>query len=53
MTFLLDNVGEYLPTKVKLNCGICTTGIIGGSEFIKISAVPLNESVVKPYVTMF
>ena len=46
---LLDNVGEYLPTKGKVNIvGFAPQAFIGGSEFIKISAVPLNESVVKP-----
>ncbi len=46
---LLDNVGEYLPTKGKVNIvGFAPQAFIGGSEFIKVSAVPLNESVVKP-----
>ena len=46
---LLDNVGEFIPTKGQVNIvGFAPQAFIGGSEFIKISAIPLNESVIKP-----
>ena len=46
---LLDNVGEFVPTKGQVKIiGFAPQAFIGGSEFIKVSAIPLNESVVKP-----
>ena len=46
---LLDNVGEFVPTRGQVKIvGFAPQAFIGGSEFIKVSAIPLNESVVKP-----
>ena len=46
---LLDNVGEFVPTRGQVKIvGFAPQAFIGGSEFIKISAIPLNESVIKP-----
>jgi len=46
---LLDNVGEFIPTRGEVKIvGFAPQAFIGGSEFIKISAIPLNESVIKP-----
>lgn len=46
---LLDNVGEYFPaTGVVKIVGFTLEAFIGGFDFIKVSVVPLNESVIKP-----
>jgi len=46
---LLDNVGEYFPATglVKI-VGFTPEAFIGGFDYIKVSVVPLNESVIKP-----
>jgi len=46
---LLDNVGEYFPSTglVKI-VGFTPEAFIGGEDFIKVSVVPLNESIIKP-----
>lgn len=46
---LLDNVGEYVPAKGEVKIvGFAPQTFIGGNQFIKISAKPLNPSVIKP-----
>ena len=46
---LLDNVGEYVPATgaVKI-VGFAPEGFVGGFDYIKVSAIPLNQSVIKP-----
>ena len=46
---LLDNVGEYNPSTglVKI-IGFSLEGFVGGFDYVKISVVPLNQSVVRP-----
>ena len=48
-TVLVDNVGEYEPSTgfVKIT-GLLVDSIIGGNDFIKISAVAANESFSSP-----
>tara|TARA_B100000073_G_C23517323_1_gene486376 strand:- start:144 stop:626 length:483 start_codon:yes stop_codon:yes gene_type:complete len=46
---LLDNVGEYNPSKGTVTItGFTPQALIGGNDYIKISAIPLNESVIRP-----
>ncbi len=46
---LLDNVGEYIPTKGQVKVvGFTPQQFIGGNPFIKISVKPLNPSVIRP-----
>ena len=46
---LLDNVGEYKPLDGEVNIiGFTLDAFIGGNQFIKISVVPDNPSVIRP-----
>ena len=46
---LLDNVGEYVPSKGQVNIsGFAPEAFIGGSQELKVSVIPLNESIIKP-----
>ena len=46
---LLDNVGEYNPSRGSVTItGFTPQALIGGNDYIKISAIPLNESVIRP-----
>ena len=46
---LLDNVGEYKPLDGEVNIiGFNVDAFIGGNQFIKISVIPDNPSVIKP-----
>lgn len=46
---LLDNVGEYKPLDGEVNIiGFAPDAFIGGNQFIKISVLPDNPSVIRP-----
>lgn len=46
---LLDNVGEYKPLDGKVNIiGFSIDAFIGGDQYLKISVLPDNPSVIKP-----
>lgn len=46
---LLDNVGEYKPLDGEVNIiGFSLDSFIGGNQFIKISVLPDNPSVIRP-----
>lgn len=46
---LLDNVGEYKPLDGEVNIiGFAPDAFIGGNQYIKISVIPDNPSVIKP-----
>ena len=46
---LIDNVGQYVPQTGKIELiGFSPSSITSGQTFIKISATPSNENVIKP-----
>ena len=46
---LLDNVGEYKPLDGEVNIiGFAIDAFIGGDQYLKISVLPDNPSVIKP-----
>lgn len=46
---LLDNVGEYKPLDGEVNIiGFAPDAFIGGNQYLKISVLPDNPSVIKP-----
>ena len=46
---LVDNVGQYIPQTGKIELiGFSPSSITSGQTFIKISATPSNENVIKP-----
>ena len=46
---LLDNVGEFKPLDGEVNIiGFAPDAFIGGNQYIKISVIPDNPSVIKP-----
>lgn len=44
---IVDNVGDYTGDTVRI-VGLQVDGVIGGGDFIKISAKPANESAISP-----
>ena len=49
LTKVVDNVGEFDPAAGTLNLvGFKPSSILGGTDFIKITAIPANQSAVSP-----
>ena len=48
-TVIIDNIGSYNPATGKINLiGLDPTSIVGSAAYIKISALPANQSTIKP-----
>ena len=48
-TVIIDNIGSYNPVTGKINLiGLDPTSIVGSAAYIKISALPANQSTIKP-----
>lgn len=46
---IVDNVGNYEPTLKRVNLiAFKPTSLLGGNDFIKISAIPANQSAISP-----
>lgn len=50
LRIVVDNVGEFNPVEERVNIvGLKPDSIVGGDDFIKIKAVPANQSAISPY----
>jgi len=46
---IVDNIGSYEPTLKRVNLvAFKPTSLLGGNDFIKISAIPANQSAISP-----
>ena len=46
---VIDNLGTFFPTDAKIQIvGLKVAEIVGGLSYIKIKAVPANQSVISP-----